>query len=187
MKKSSYSGDEYLQQMPLEADIRVKDGASDIPIAALQNALDFFHWETENFHWQMFKDGYANLCVAAALELVLNYEDDDGVKVRRSFVGACNFSLVSLAPIPHFLATAKSLCIKNAAADAGRKLGRGLNHDHLPKWEQGSPARDKVKIKPDNQIKKQYLQAIVDDDRDTIEKLTNIYDLKPHQDGDQTI
>lgn len=188
MKKSSFSAREYLEQVPLDEDIKVRDGAAHIPIHPLQKALDFFDWGTRNFQWQIFKDGYAKVSVAASLELVLSYEDDNGNKALRSFIGACNFSLASLAPIPDFLATAKSLCIKNAASDAGRKLGRGLNDDIVPAREVVSVSGNgKGRMKPDSGIMKQYLVALESNDQETIETLTKIYDIKTEDNGDETI
>lgn len=178
MKKSSFSAREYLEQMPLEEHVKEKDGAFHIPIGSLEVALDFFDWGTRNFQWEMYKDGYANLCVAASLELVLNYQDDERNWISRCFVGACNFSLASLAPIPHFLATAKSECVKNAASAAGRRLGRELNVDVA--HERGPsmlPEKPKAKIKPDPKIVEQFKSAVARGDEAAINLISNIYDV----------
>lgn len=152
--------------------------AAFIPILELEYMLDPLNWSTRNFQYQIFKDGYANLCVAASLELEIAYNDfvPKEFEIKRSFVGACNFSLKSIEPNTHFLATAKSECIKNAASDIGRYFGRGLNNDIVP--EAGKEEKPKVKSKPDTKIMKQFATAVASGDEATIQLLTNIYDIK---------
>ena len=115
--------------VPTENMMSVDDGNSYfIPIEVLEELLDDFRYGTQNFKHELYKDGYANLCVAASLELSINYLSEDGSEIiQRTFVGACNFPLNSLGANSHFLATAKSECVKNAAQDAGKWFGRGLN------------------------------------------------------------
>jgi hypothetical protein len=146
--------------------------ASFIPIFQLENMLDVFQWSTSNFQYQIFKDGYANLCIAASLELEIVFGD-----IRRKFVGACNFGLKDLFPNTHFLATAKSECIKNAASDIGKYFGRGLNNDVVP--TQIDPKDKPIKrSKPDIKIMKQFEEAVKNNDQAAIILLTNIYDIK---------
>lgn len=184
MKKSSFSPREYLEQMPLDEHVKAKDGAFHIPIGALEEAMDFFEWGTRNFHWELYKDGYANLCVAASLELVLSYLDDEGNRMSRCFVGACNFSLASLSPIPHFLATAKSECVKNAASAAGRRFGRGLNADvGHERFMEAPVEKVKAKIKPDHKIVAQFKAAVERGDEAAITLISNIYDVNTSDHG----
>lgn len=154
-----------------------ESSAKYIPIGILENMLDSFNWSTTNFQHSIFKDGYANLSVAASLELKIIYEKDGTQQlIERTFVGACNFSLSSIDPNTHFLATAKSECIKNAASDIGKYFGRGLNDGIIPvakKIEKKS-----VKSNPDSKIMKQFLKAVEDGDNSTITMLTNIYEIK---------
>lgn len=150
--------------------------AAFIPILELEYMLDPLDWSTRNFQYQVFKDGYANLCVAASLELEINYLEINEVNIKRTFVGACNFSLKSIEPNTHFLATAKSECIKNAASDIAKYFGRGLNNDIVP--SNGKQEKPVVKAKPDNKIMKQFLAAVEGGDEATIQLLTNIYDIK---------
>ncbi len=150
--------------------------AAFIPILELEYMLDPLNWSTRNFQYQIFKDGYANLCVAASLQLDVNYNNDDGVFIERTFIGACNFSLKSIEPNNHFLATAKSECIKNAASDIGKYFGRGLNNDIIPSNEKQE--RQKVKSKPDIKIMQQFEEALKNNDEACISLLTNIYDIK---------
>lgn len=158
-------------------------GANHIPIADLENSLDAFNWSTQNYQWNLYKDGYANLCVAASIELVLNYITDNSEKMKRTFVGACNFPLSSLSQIPDWNATAKSMCIKNAASDAGRWLGRGINEEVL---SDRTPAERKVvKTKPDSKIMKQFLKAVEEGDQPTITMLSNIYDIQTVDDAEK--
>lgn len=152
--------------------------ASFIPILELEYMLDPLNWGTKNFQYQIFKDGYANLCVAASLELEIVYNDfaPSQFEIKRVFVGACNFSLKSIEPNTHFLATAKSECIKNAASDIGKYFGRGLNNDIVP--SNAKVEKTTVKANPDNKIMKQFLKAVEKGDEKTIQLLTNIYNIK---------
>lgn len=178
MKKSSFSAREYLQQPPADEDIKEKDGSFHVPIGNLENLLDFFEWGTQNFHFEIYKDGYAKLCVAASLELVLSFEGQDGQRMTRCFVGACNFPIASIAPIPDFLGTAKSMCVKNAASDAGRKLGRGLNADIVPdRAVVAEIEKPKGKMKTDSKIREQFRLAVLAGDDATIALLANIYEI----------
>ena len=179
--KSSLTHAEYLRQEPLDEDIKEKDGGKFIPILPLEKSLDFFAWSTKNFIWQIYKDGYANLCVGASVELVIPWEDDTGAIVQRSFIGACNFTFKSIEPIQDWLATAKSMCIKNAAASAGKKFGRGLNEDTIP--SRATLEKPKVKSKPDSKIMKQFMAAVEANDEATITMLSNIYDIKTEPDA----
>ncbi|MES2285924.1 MAG: hypothetical protein V4547_09575 [Bacteroidota bacterium] len=150
--------------------------AAFIPILELEYMLDPLDWSTRNFQYQVFKDGYANLCVAASLELEINYTAANEANIKRTFVGACSFSLKSIEPNTHFLATAKSECIKNAASDIAKYFGRGLNNDIVP--SNGKQEKPVVKAKPDSKIMKQFLAAVEAGDEATITLLTNIYDIK---------
>lgn len=148
------------------------DGSRFIPINLLEDHLDCLHWSTQNFHHTIFKNGYADLVVAASLELVVLIN-----KEERSFVGTCSFSLKSIEPNPHFLATAKSECIKNAATDIGVYFGRHLNDD-LPPAEKSSVEAKLRKLNPDAKIMQQFLKAVEDKDEATITMLSNIYEIK---------
>lgn len=157
--------------------------ASFIPILELENMLDIFDWSTTNFQYQIFKDGYANLCVAASLQLSISYNcSEEKIFKTRTFVGACNFSLKSIDPNTHFLATAKSECIKNAASDIGKYFGRGLNNSIVPSQKE-LVAKVVVKSKPDSKIMKQFAEALKKGDEATITMLSNIYDIKPESDA----
>lgn len=152
-------------------------GALHIPIEILENELDLLNWSTKNFQWSMYKDGYASLSVAASIELEFFVEDSNGELHQRVLVGSCNFPLASIAPIQDWCATAKSMCIKNAASDIGKRYGRGLNSEVLP---DRTTQLEKViqKAQPDSKIMKQFLKAVEEKDEATITMLTNIYDIK---------
>ncbi len=186
-KKTTFSAAEYLQQSPAPSDIMEKDGGFHIPILSLENALDVFEWSEQNFRWEMYKDRFANLGVAASVELVLKYKE--GTRwVTRTFVGACNFLLQNLHPIPDFLATAKSLCIKNAASDAGRKLGRGLNEEVMPaKTVEAMQEKKGGKMKPDEKILAQFKAAQEKGDTTHMGILSNIYELNNENNGNETL
>lgn len=147
-----------------------------IPINTLEGMLDILYWNTSKFQYQIFKDGYANLCVAASLELDITHENHKGEIIKRTFVGACNFSLLSIEPNTHFLATAKSECIKNAASDINKYYGRGLNEAPPPSTKKIE--KKAVKSKPDSKIMKQFMEAVEKKDEATQTMLSNIYDIK---------
>lgn len=113
-------------ELPQEHELgTLPNGAKYFKIEELENLLDTFDsWGTQNFNYYLYRNSYANLCVAASLEL---WVEHDGK--RRTFVGTNNFSIKSIYPIKHFLSTAKSECMKNAASDIGKRFGRGLNSD----------------------------------------------------------
>jgi hypothetical protein len=147
-----------------------------IPINEVESRLDPLSWSTRNFQYTIFKDGYSNLCVAASLELEIKYFELTGSAIIRTFVGSCNFSLKAIEPNTHFLATAKSECIKNAASDIGKYFGRGLNDGVIPF---NKPIEKKVvKSNPDAKIMQQFANAVMNGDEATITLLSNMYDIK---------
>lgn len=173
-----------LRESPIET-AENSQGGRFIPIEILENCLDNFRSATKNYTSNLYKDGYANLCVYASIELELNIIADDGTEYKRTFVGACNFPLQSIAPIPDWNATAKSMCIKNAASDAGKYLGRGLNADVIPDRSERVIQRQSVKKKPDSKILQQFADAIKKGDKATETMLSNIYDIKTEQDAEE--
>ncbi len=164
------------QDVPAGSTSSVSDGALYIPIGQLESMLDDLSWSTKNFQHLIYKDGYANLCVAASLELEISYFDQTNDIFKRTFVGACNFALSTLEPNTHFLATAKSECIKNAASDIGKYFGRGLNDNLVPSSKK--PDKKVVKAKPDSKIMKQFADAIAKGDEATQIMLSNMYEIK---------
>lgn len=160
------------------------DGSRFIAINKLEDILDELEWGTKNFHHIVFKNGYADLVVSASLELVVKYLTDDSRIVERTFVGACSFSIKSLEPNQHFLATAKSECIKNAASDIGKVFGRGLN-DNMPIQETAAETKKRPKAKPDSKIMQQFMKAVADKDEATITMLSNVYDIKTESDAEK--
>lgn len=166
--------------IPDEFKATIDEGSAQyIPIGMLEPMLDVLNWGTKNFQYQLFKDGYANLCVAASLELEISHGYKAELSVQRTFVGACNFSLSSIEPNIHFLATAKSECIKNAASDIGKYFGRGLNDGIVPSSKKHE--KKVSKAKPDSKIMQQFLKAVEEKDEATIIMLTNIYNIKTEQ------
>lgn len=123
-----------LQQEVPETDIStLSEGAKFIKIERIEELLDelFDDWSTQNFNYFLYKgEGYGNLGISASIEVVIEYTDNGKIR-RRIFVGACNFATKAIYPNQHFLATAKSECVKNAASDMGKRLGRALNADFI--------------------------------------------------------
>lgn len=151
------------------------DGSKYLPIERVEFCLDQYNWSTKNFHYSIFKNGYADLCVAASIELVIEYKEN-AVIIQRTFVGACSFSLKYIEPNQHFLATAKSECVKNAASDIGTYFGRGLNEGFVSPEQ--PEAKQKLKMKPDSTIMQKFMDAVANKDEAAITMLTNIYDIK---------
>ena len=167
-KKTTFSDREYVNQLPSEDDIATlkdKEGnilARYLPIDVVERDLDRWAWTTRNFTYQQYRslDKYGKPCISASLELVIPWKDDNGILSVRTLVGACNFEINSYAPNRHFVATAKSECVKNAASDLGRKFGRGLNEEMAPVPEQvAAIEKSKAKMKPDAQLLAQYKAA----------------------------
>lgn len=166
------SRDNQLLQQEPAGQVPSPRGGLHIPIEILENDLDLLQWSTRNYHWQVLKDGYANLVVAASIELIIIVDEKE-----RTFVGCCNFDIKSIAPIPDWNATAKSMCIKNAASEAGKRLGRGLNSEVIPVTD-NSVKPSSAKLNPDSKIMKQFLKAVEEKDEATVTMLSNIYELK---------
>lgn len=168
------------QEVPEGNKISIDEGESwFIPIKTLEDMLDQFDYSTRNFQYTIFKDGYAKLCVAASLELIINYKPKPfDEQIQRVFVGACNFPLQSLGVNQHFLATAKSECMKNAASDIGRYFGRWINPKDYSPNTKGTNLIQTVKSKPDSKIMQQFNDAVILGDEAAITMLTNIYDIK---------
>ena len=122
------------------------EGGNFIPIEAIENELDTFNsWGTQNFHYTFYRDGYAKMCIAASIEVVVEYLERERW-MRRTFVGTCNFEISSIYPIKHFLSTAKSECVKNACSDMGKRLGRGINPSSVPSKENVDRANDGITL-----------------------------------------
>ena len=77
----------------------------------------------------------------------------------------------------HFIATAKSECIKNAASDLGEYYGRGLNED-LKITRAVKEMNQSIKPTPDSKIMQQFADAIIAGDTATQTLLSNMYNIK---------
>lgn len=184
-KKTTFSDREYVAQLPAEDDIAMKDDdARFLPIDVIERDLDRWVWTTQNFTWQQYKDKFGNICVAASLELVLPWTKENGTVVERKLVGGCNFIIATYAPNSHFVATAKSECVKNAASDLGKKFGRGLNEGfaEIPVADP-VPSKAITKMKPDKGILAQFKKAQEEGDQTVINILSSVYELNPQENG----
>lgn len=183
-KKTSFSDRQYVEQAPHEDDIAVTDeGARYLPIDVVERDLDRWGWNTVNFVWRQFRDKRGNPCVEASLELVIPWKADDGVTRERRLVGGCNFTVPDYAPNGHFVATAKSECVKNAASDLGKRFGRGLNEGL--EFQQAPPAavKEKPKRKPDKSILEDIKKAIASGDDGAIAVFESIYEFNKEDYG----
>lgn len=161
----------WLSQTPDESYVSpAPNGGKHIPIEALEQLLDDCtgqNWSTRDYHSNIYFDNGVAFCFGSIV-LVLKYQIN-GQEVIRTFVGASNFALQSILPLTDWNATLKSYCVKNAASDAGRKLGRELNKD-LPVLQV-----EKTKKKADIMIKKQMTLAVLVNDQETIDNLNKTY------------
>jgi hypothetical protein len=183
-KKSSFSDQEYVNLEPNEEDIAVKEGARYLPIDVVERDLDRWVWGTENFTWQFFRDNRGQQGISASIVLVIPWKGDDGKVIQRRISGGCNFAMTNYAPNSHFVATAKSECVKNAASDLGRKFGRGLNEGLSQEGHDESPVeKPRTKMQPDEKIKAQYNRAVEVGDQTVIKVLTSVYEFNTQENG----
>jgi hypothetical protein len=189
-KKTTFSDREYVNQLPSEDDIAALTDdkgnviAKYLPIDVIERDLDRWAWRTENFTYQQYRslDKYGKPCVSASLELVIPWKDDIGRITERRLTGGCNFVISSYAPNGHFVATAKSECVKNAASDLGRKFGRGLNEEMAPVSEQVAAfEKPKAKMKPDASLLAQYKAARERGDITAMSIFENVYEINPEE------
>jgi hypothetical protein len=182
VKKTTFSDREYVAMAPAEDDIAVlKDGGRYLPIDVVERDLDRWPWRTENFAYQLFVDQYGKKCVGASLDLVIPWKDDSGKITERRLVGCCNFVISSYAPNGHFVATAKSECVKNAASDLGKRFGRGLNEEIAAVTGEAPAAVEKPKKKPDKTILETIRKFKEAGDESAIAIYANIYDLNTQE------
>lgn len=191
-KKTTLSDREYVAVAPHEDDIAVlqdKQGnitARFLPIEVIERDLDRWAWTTQNFVYQQYRslDKYGKPCVSASLELVIPWRDDAGNVTERKLVGACNFEVNSYAPNSHFIATAKSECVKNAASDLGKKFGRSLNDRIFLVNAEVIPLPSPTgKIKPDNDMLERFKAAKERGDQTAIAIMEEIYEIKTEEDA----
>lgn len=187
-KKTTLSDRQYVEQVPAEDDIAVKEEARYLPIDVVERDLDRWAWGTQNFTWQFYRDKRNDTWISASLELLIPWKDEKGVITERKLVGSCNFIITAYAPNWHFVATAKSECVKNAASDLGKKFGRGLNEGLLPVNNNPAPVEPaKGKMKPDAAILAQLKKAIEENDETHKGILLSIYEFIPEENGNETL
>jgi hypothetical protein len=184
-KKTTLSDRQYVEQTPYEDDIALKEEARYLPIDVIERDLDRWAWGTQNFTWQFYRDKRNDTWISASLELLIPWKDGKGVISERKLVGSCNFIISSYAPNWHFVATAKSECVKNAASDLGKKFGRGLNEGlSFATNNPALPETPKGKMKPDAGILAQLKKAIEEGDETHKGILLSIYEFIPEENGD---
>lgn len=184
-KKTTFSDREYVALAPEERDIAVlKEGGRYLPIDVIERDLDRWAWGTEHFIYQLYTDKFGNRCIAASLDLVIPWKDEGFATKERRLTGGCNFVISSYAPNGHFVATAKSECVKNAASDLGKKFGRGLNEEVAPiQSETPAPEKPKTKMKPDAALLAQYKAAKERGDTTAMSIFENVYEIKEQENG----
>lgn len=131
----------WLNSEPQEHEvIKQTNGSFTLPYIVIEDKLDFltdYNWDTENFihRYHMINDTEA---ISASILLVVRYP-----YVQRRITGACTYPISFLRDMDgtaeesgnyneHYAATAKSLCIVNAAKCLGRTFGKYLNTGIVP-------------------------------------------------------
>jgi hypothetical protein len=164
---------QWLETTPLESEVEKNAiGRLHIPIEKLRPLLDRLNVQTKNYQWHVYRDERGDFCAGGSMELTATIDGRD-----RTVVGAYNLTL-AYAINGFWNGTLKSECVKNAAAELGARLGRGLNKD-LPE-ENIIPAiqvNGRLKPKPDEKILQQYNDAKILGDKDSMEMLENIFDF----------
>lgn len=184
-KKTTLSDRQYVEQVPAEDDIALKEEARYLPIDVVERDLDRWAWGTQNFTWQFYRDKRNDTWMSASLELLIPWKDDKGVMLERKLVGACNFLITAYSPNSHFVATAKSECVKNAANDLGKKFGRGLNEGI---WMTTTPTPEIIentepKRKPDKSILDKIKEFKEKGDTGSLAIYANIYEINTEENG----
>ena len=184
----------YVESLPKEQDIATKeDGARYLPIEVVERDLDRWAWSTQNFTYQQYRslDKFGAPCISASLELIIPWTDDNGKIIERRLTGACNFPVASYAPNGHFVATAKSECVKNAASDLGRRFGRDLNAmivktptEPLPEVPLEAIKNSIAKRKPDKDMLEQIRKAQERGDTAALAIYGNIYEINTEENGE---
>jgi hypothetical protein len=181
-KKTSFSDQEYVNLVPNDDDVAVKDERRYLPIDVVERDLDRWSWGTENFTWQFYRDNHGQQGITASIVLVIPWTEFNGKAVQRRLTGSCNFTMANYAPNSHFLATAKSECVKNAASDLGPKFGRGLNDTHHDEgrqveFEAPPTAAQRQKTKPDALMLAKFKKAAAEGDQTVLDILSNVYEF----------
>lgn len=185
-KKSTFSDRQFVEQAPVEDDIATKEEARYLPIDVVERDLDRWAWGTQNFTWQFYRDKRNETWISASLELLIPWKDDKGIGTERKLVGTCNFLITSYAPNSHFVATAKSECVKNAASDLGKKFGRSLNEGMVPLGKE-AVVIEQLKRKPDKDILEALRKFRENGDDASIALYAKIYEINTEDDGIETI
>ncbi len=189
-KKTTFSDKEYVAMAPEEDDIATlkdkedKEIARFLPIEVVERDLDRWPWSTEHFAYQLYTDKSGNRCIAASLELVILWKEDNHFASERRLTGCCNFIIGSYAPNSHSVATGKSECVKNAASDLGRRFGRGLNEIDIAPIQSESPAPVKPtgrKMTPGSDILAKYKAAKEAGDTTAMGIFSDVYEINPEE------
>lgn len=163
----------WLMMPPLEEEVEtLPNGALHIPIERLRPLLfDRLQASVTNYKFQTYKDTYSNFGACGSLELTVTIDGK-----QRTVTGAYNM-MITDAPNGFWNGTLKSECVKNAASELGKRLGRGLNTAQ-PKVETVAPKTEKPKPDADSKIMKQFNTAKEKGDKATMVLLSNIYTIK---------
>lgn len=170
LKKKSITDLEWLSEQPLDTEVELSPfGGRHIPIGKLRPLLDVLNGQTQNYQTGVYLNG---TMAYGSLELTVTI---DGVD--RTVTGSSNL-VMSEAINNRWNATLKTECVKNAAAELGTRLGRGLNDDLIKEDLQPIQPKERLKVKPDAKVMQQYLKAVEIGDTETITTLTDIYEIK---------
>lgn len=165
---------EWLNTEPLETEVALSPvGGRHIPIDKLRPLLDRLNACVTNYKSSSYRDNStAGIVAYGSLELTVTIDGLD-----RTVTGAYNL-FVSDSIGGFWNGTLKSECVKNAASELGKRLGRDLNKD-LPETF-SEPKLPKIPHKPiaDEKIMIQFLSAKEKGDEKAMTLLSNIYTIK---------
>lgn len=151
MKKLEPNSDySWINTLPAEEEINIRDGAEFLPIPIVEKKLFKLDplWGTENFKFRIFLGKSGLMFLDGSLEVVVTY----GGRARK-LVGAATLMIPASTEFDHpdannnFSATIKSECIKNAVKPIGVAFGQGLN-DRLTAKSAGEITKSTGRKKP---------------------------------------
>lgn len=169
---------EWLSEKCLPEDVAEKDGVYYLPIGVAEAKLDSMlnefgiSWHTRNYKSRHYITDTVHI-VSASLELVLN-----GSGYFKVLVGTATFSATDYYPNTHLDPIAKSFCVVNSCHDLGFQFGRHLSQvNELSNKKDKSKRKEAVKMKPDKEIVKKYIDAVTNKKLNEAMQLEKIYDF----------
>lgn len=164
-------------------EISEKEGGLFQDIRVVENLLDAYtskSWGRKNHNYEFHTitvDGHTETYLSTSIEIHLGCEDG------RVLIGGSMLKLTDYAENPNIVMTGVSEATKAAVKVLGRRFGKDLNEEsgagRRPETNRKTTVkRAPVLMKPDKKIMNEYLQAVCAGDKQKIEKMKSIYDIK---------